>query len=497
MSLERELARATSDFLCVLCNRPLYADIHSKAETCINHRCTIHDRTLQALDAGSSAELHSHIEGELRAFEREISSWDRTRLVQKVYEARRDLILELWSRGRVRFMEILKLDELLSLIYGMSLTTAGTNPRSLEAMLDDFSGYFSELTTIEDLSSGRFRMAASRTMLVLKYWDIVRNEVFRNYGIVPAEAADSEGIFRYADVDAQAKRPRTAALFDFGAYFDRMFDFLSTIKYSFEMYRLTASRHDYDPTGAELAALTGLAYSSQGRVEVWSQARLATYLKKYEKSNKFVATFIRKYSGGSGLSPIVPKVGGNIIFDWHTIVFFLHYLVVKNRVRTSRQSVTGSDSFTRAKDGASKIFEERARMFLTNRGYKLVPREVRVKFGSANCRYDILAAHETKSLILVAEAKYRDPSPSSLNEDGLMDHEVLGDDGVLSWAVQEQRRLDLMPSNPDRFGELLSLKNAFDRYQKKAYVITKFRPVIRRYRQVDVVSLPEFYTLVL
>jgi hypothetical protein len=157
--------------------------------------------------------------------------------------------------------------------------------------------------------------------------------------------------------------------------------------------------------------------------------------------------------------------------------------------------VTGSDSFTQVKDKASKIFEERARTFLKNKGYKVVPREVRGKFGGVSSRYDILAAHEDKSIILIAEAKYRDPSPSSLNEEGLMRQEVLGGDGALAWAVGEQERLDLMPRNPERFAGLLSLERAFESYQRKAYVITKFRPIIQRYREVDLASLPEFYVL--
>jgi len=496
LNLEGELERTTSDFLCVVCKKPWYDDIQSKQEKCINPRCPIRDRTIHVLEVRSSPELLSHTAEVLRDFQREVSGWNRVSLVQLLYEERRNLILELWSRGTVRFRQILMLDELLSLICGVSGSGTETSPDEFSKMLDRFSGYFSDLTTIEDLASGRFRMAASKTVLVLRYWNVILNEIFRSYGIIPAESSDSEGIFRYADVDTQAKGPpTTGTLLDFGVYFDRMFDFLSTLKYSFEMYRLTASKHDYEPTGMELAALLGLAYSCRKPIEVWSQARLSAHLRQYTKSNKFVSSFIWKYAGGTSFSPIIPKVAGNIIFDWHTIVFYLHYLTVKNRIKSPKQTVTGSDRFTQVKDKASKIFEERVRTLLANRRYKVVPREVRVKFGAMRSRYDILAAHEGKSVLVIAEAKYRDPSPSSLNEEGLIKQEIRGDDGVLVWAIQEQERLDLMPSNAHRFSELLSLAKGLESYQKKAYVICKFRPIIQKYRQVDILSLPEFYAV--
>jgi hypothetical protein len=93
---------------------------------------------------------------------------------------------------------------------------------------------------------------------------------------------------------------------------------------------------------------------------------------------------------------------------------------------------------------------------------------------------------------LIVEAKYRDLTTSSFSKGRLVSQELLGEDGVIAWAVNQQERLDLMPSNPGRFSEKLKFKSNFNEYQLKAFVVTKFAPLIKKYRQVDVLSYPEF-----
>ena len=117
------------------------------------------------------------------------------------------------------------------------------------------------------------------------------------------------------------------------------------------------------------------------------------------------------------------------------------------------------------------------------------------KYGDVRREYDVVGCNEEKKLIVIVEAKYRDLTTSSFSKERLVDRELLGEDGVLRWAVSQQERLELMPKNAARFNEKLKFKFEFTDYKRKAFVVTKFVPIIKKYREVGVLSYPQFVQL--
>ena len=423
-----------------------------------------------------------------------VSRWKRSKLLQFAYEARLKEIQELWSTGRMRIPEIMHVDEFLVKVSGARTGVATPGARDFQGVYREFTSLYDLQRTVEDIERGRFLMSSTGDTFVLKYWLAIL-EMFRNYGLVNAESTELEGTFRYLDVDSEAKERILGSRFDFGAYFDRMFDFCLTLRYGFEMYRSYERAHDYDPTGAEIAALIALAFSARRPKEVWPANGLSYHLNNNRMLEDDARVFTEKYAGGRNLCPIVTNIDGRWHFDWWTIMFYSHYLIAKNETRSPGQTTTGASRIRESKGNASLVFEKRIRLFLSNKGYKVAPEALSVAYGSERREYDVVACSEQFKSLIIIEAKYRDPSPSTLNREGLINSELTGDDGVLAWAVQQQERLEMMPQNPVRFDQVLHFAGQFDDYSCRAFVVTKFTPIIKKYREVEVLSYPQLCRL--
>lgn len=493
MGLGAELLYVISDYLCSECKAPWYAKLGTENEYCFNPACRICDRSHTfPTDVTSAEPLTTETKQEEGRFLGNLRRWKKGKLLEFAYQARNTLIQELWKTGRVNIGDILILDDLLVRVQLATTGTESPNQAAFGRLLSQFESYRSKVTMIEGISYGRFLVSTSTgETFVLKYW-IAMQEMFRNFGLINPESKELEGTFRYQDVDTEAKQRRPPGQFDYGAYFESMFDFCSTLRYGFEMQDSDRLRHNYDPATSELATLLALAGSCRRLVETQPPGWLEYHLRNNGITGSEASRFVEKYVLGQSLAPIAIQIDGRTRFDWFTIIFYSHYLITKNQVRSPFATDTGANRMNKAKGRASEIFDERLRVFLTNLGYKVAPKPVRVKFGEDSREYDVLGCNESKRTLVLIEAKYRDITSSSFSKDRLVQQELLGDDGVVAWAVGQQERLDLMPANPERFVEVLKLEQKVTDYKRVAFVITKFAPLISKYKDVRILSYPGF-----
>lgn len=491
VNLRKEVLRAQSDFLCTECKTPWYIHIDTKEEYCFNPTCSIRDRTKTFPNLKRAEPLNTEMkERELR-FLGNLSRWKKGKLLQFAYDVRLKEVQELWSAGRVRIPEIMHIDEFMVRLSSARTGTGTPSARDFNAVYGDFASLYATERMMEDIERGRFLVTTEGETFVLKYWLAIL-EMFRNYGLVNIESTEFEGTYRYLDVDSEVREKMLGSRFDFGAYFDRVFDFCMTLRYGFELYQSYERDHDYEPTGAEIAALIALALSTKRPKEIWPPNGLSHHLTNNRMSSDDARVFIEKFTGGRGQNPIVIGIDGRWHFDWWSLMFYSHYLIAKNETSSVGQTSTGATRIRDAKGKASLVFDGRIRLFFSNKGYNVAPAELNVKYGRALKReYDVVACSEEKRLIAIVEAKYRDLSPSSLTRDGLLADELEGEDGVLAWAVKQQERLDLMPQNPARFDQALKFARPFEEYTRRAFVVTKFIPLVKKYRGVDVLSYPE------
>lgn len=494
MSLEAELQKAISDFLCSECKSPWYTLLGTKDDFCFNSACSIHDRTRQFPDVATAEPLATEMKQNENALVRNLQKWKKRKLLEFAYQARLAETSGLWKSARVKIANIMLLDEFLCRIEAAQGGTQSPSLRDFRRLLDEMVEFRKLETMIEDIEFGRFLISKNGETFILKYWTTVF-EMFRSFGLINEESREIEGTFRYQDIDVEAKEKLQRTVFDFGAYFERLFDFSSTLRYGFEIYNTDRIRHDYNPTTVEMAALLALAYSSTKPVNIWPSGGLEHHLANNRYDGIDASQFIQKYASGRGPAPIIVQFEGKTMFDWFTILFYSHYLIAKNEVRSPQATGTGADSIREAKGRASRVFDNRIRLYLANKGYKTSDEPLTVKYGETGKEYDVVGCHEEKKLIVIVEAKYRDLTTSSFSKERLVNQELLGRDGVLQWAVNQQERLDLMPKNPARFNEKLNFKSVFGDYQRKAFVVTKFVPIIKKYKEVEVLSYPQFAQL--
>jgi len=119
-----------------------------------------------------------------------------------------------------------------------------------------------------------------------------------------------------------------------------------------------------------------------------------------------------------------------------------------------------------------------------------------IKIGGSE--YDVIAFSEEKQEILLLETKFKDPSPSSFSAKKLIEQEFTTDKyGLLPQVKKHQERYDLLAQQGKLFQRRLGLQNAIQRYGTWACFVTKYTPLISRYRNVSVISDKDFMKTVL
>jgi hypothetical protein len=146
------------------------------------------------------------------------------------------------------------------------------------------------------------------------------------------------------------------------------------------------------------------------------------------------------------------------------------------------------------KQQAGTDYENHLKTKLEEKGYRCMPRSTQV----ARRDYDQIGISESEREILLVETKFRDPSPSSFSRDTLIDHEfTLAEYGLLPEAIKHQERYDLIRRNPQLFHAKLGLKSNIADYAIRAYLVTKFTPLMQSYGNVSIMSERQFRTTIL
>ena len=99
---------------------------------------------------------------------------------------------------------------------------------------------------------------------------------------------------------------------------------------------------------------------------------------------------------------------------------------------------------------------------------------------------------EGKKRIILADAKFRDISPSSICADTLIQQELLEPgQGVQYEAERHIQRVDFFKKNLGLFKQYLNPKADLATYEIRSYLVTKHTPLVKQYKDVRVLSLDE------
>ena len=493
MALDEELKRAFSDYLCTECKKPLYFELNSKEEVCVNPKCILRSPLLGFHDVSQANVLKKQMKDKESKLKLRIIRSDRRSFIRFLHQQRRAIAKELIAKGRVQFEKLLSIDEMLILTNSLNLVGRERSLSSFTKILKGYEQFFSEQNFIEDIENLRVLLSLDKNVYMLKYWDAVM-ELYRSYGIIPGRQTDLSTVFRYAKIDQQAK---VKVEFQFGMdlakLFEQQFDHITALKYVFERHYRTSKQHRYDPTGLDIASLLGLFFSVKSDVEYWSREPLRRHYERTVSGKGDFEHFVHEYATSKENAPLIVFDGTSFIFDKETLLFYIPYLIGQNRRKVEGQIATGEEKVMKKKQEAAAIFEDHVRSHLKKRGFTGPEKPLVISERNEKHEYDIIGIKENSQEIVLVEAKYRDLSPSSLAGKTLVQQELLDEDnGLLAEAVKHQARLNFFDRYRERFKRELSLESLTDQYHASAWIVTKHPPLISKYRQVSIIVFDKF-----
>lgn len=217
---------------------------------------------------------------------------------------------------------------------------------------------------------------------------------------------------------------------------------------------------------------------------------LMHFIKQPQRDKDFT-DFIEMLSGDSGKAPILFKTNGDVMLDRRTMLLF--FVLLHTQHIASSAIPSGQQAINLRKQQAGTEYESYLKAKLEENGYRCMPRSTQI----AGRDYDQIAISESKREILLVETKFKDPSPSSFSKHTLIQEFTLDEHGLLPQAIKHQERYSLVLQRPLIFQTKLSLKSNISDYSIKAYLVTKFTPLINIYGDVIIMSERQFRTAIL
>jgi hypothetical protein len=493
MRLEEELKLTFSDYLCTECKKPLYFELKGKDEVCINPKCVLCSPLLRFHDANQATTLKQQMKSRESTLRLEIMRTDRRSFVSFLHQQRRAIAQELIIKGRVNFERLLAIDEMLILANSVNFVGRERSTSTFVNILRNYEQFFSQENFIEDMSNLRVLLSIDKKIYLLKFLNAV-NELYRSYGIIPIRETDFSSVFKYAPIDDQVKEKVEVQLgMNMADFFEQQFDHITALKYVFERYYRTSKQHAYEPDGFDIAVLLGLFFSLKKDAKYWKRTSLMKHFERTIGGKKDFRRFIARYATSRECAPVIVHDGTWFILDKETLLFFIPYLVGRNRWKVEGQTATGEERIMRKKQKASVIFENHIRNRLRECGFTGPKKPLVVSEKNKKYEYDVIGVKENLRKIILIEAKYRDFSPSSFAGTTLVLQEVLDkDNGLLVEAIKHQARLDFFHEYSERFERELALEAPSEEYCVAAYMVTKQLPLISKYKQVLISVYDEF-----
>lgn len=256
-----------SGFLCPGCQQPLYVQLKTRREACLNTDCI-------RWPPDYSSILDAHEEHEPLVYkeleENRARIWDRiwhcnlASLRRFAHEERRKLGLSFFNKGRMRISEWHALSELLALTQqepSKRLHTVGDESEyTFQAILRQVDAWAERMRLMEDLRTGRYlilrRQNGNLDNVALKYLLAVRNDQ-RALGLVSSFEQLDELTFEYEHIEEAAIPPVAQDTQNMAEFLETLWPFSLHIRHAFNSHWRTSQLYDYQPHLVDFSALAG------------------------------------------------------------------------------------------------------------------------------------------------------------------------------------------------------------------------------------------------
>lgn len=483
-----------SDYICPECGGLLYTEVDNGSDTCVNINCRGFPVGMKFADPSKkgSPRLHSDLETLHADLLSDISKCNPVELVSYVYEKRRALITcSLNSLVMPSIPDFLTAGELLMTFNANPPNGHEKGEYFFESIFQKAKKLKEYLDLIDDVESGRYLLVSSPGQLrclQMKYLRVIR-DVQKAYGIA-SSMGDLSGLFKFEDIqELVTEDVELAPGVDLADYLDNLWPYILTLRYAFSINYRTSKQYNYKADSFDIAALLSCLHSIRSYDTVrFPVSNLQRHFKMQRYRDKSFEDFLNEYVKSVSKVPIMAGVEDSIITDRATLLLFTIYLHGHYVVSGKGQKEGGRARITMKKQQAAEAFEYAIRENISKQGYSGPNEAVRIK----EFEYDIMKISEGSKRIILADAKFRDPSPSSISGQLIKQELLEPDEGLLEEAELQLTRLKYFKENAERFRKYLNPQRDWEEYNVRSYVITKHVPLIDMYKDVRVMSASDF-----
>lgn len=486
-----------SVYLCKRCGGLIYYNINTKRQACLNPECQDYPKEIEVY--GTTEVDLKVLDSQFAQIEKNLGQMVRTCdyrfLALSLLHMRRNIVNEFFTSGRMHIDGFLVSNEILSFIPKYKSLGIRKDARTVETIVQLYKEYSDHLMMTEDFKEGRYVLTRKppKHLFRLKYYDVVLEEIWPSYGLVDIKSMPNVNDFHYHEVIQKLiSKHLTITTTDYGPFFDNLWPFAIGFQYLVKRNHATSLKYQYAVTPADLANILSIIASLRdNEVKTLPIMNLLAHFIKQPQRDKDFTDFIGMLSGDSGNAPILFKTNGDVMLDRRTMLLF--FVLLHTQHIASSATPSGQQAINLHKQQTGTEYETYLRTKLEEKGYHCMPRSTRI----ARRDYDQIGISESKREILLGETKFKDPSSSSFSRHTLIDQELLAKDGLLPQAIRHQERYDLIFEKPLLFQAKLGLKSNIADYAIKAYLVTKFTPLMHSYGNVRIMSERQFRTAIL
>jgi hypothetical protein len=487
-----------SAYLCKRCGGLIYYDISTKRQACLNPECQDYPKEIEVYGTTEAdlKLLNSQFEQVEKNLGQRVRTCDYRFLALSLLQMRRNIVNGFFTSGRMRIDSFLVSNDILSFIPKYKSLGIRKDARNIETIVQLYKKYSDQLHMTEDFKEGRYVLTRKppKHLFRLKYYDVVLEEIWPSYGLVDIKSMPNVNNFRYHEVIQKLiSKHLTITTTDYGPFFDNLWPFAIGFQYLVKRDYATSLKYQYAVTPADLANILSIIASLRdNEVTILPIMNLLAHFVKQPQRDKDFTDFIGMLSGDSGKAPILFKTNGDVMLDRRTMLLF--FILLHAQHIASSVTPSGRQIIDLHKQQAGTDYENYLKTKLEEKGYRCIPRSAQI----AGHDYDQIGISESQREILLVETKFKDPSPSSFSRETLIDQEfTLAEYGLLPEAIKHQERYDLIFEKPQLFQAKLGLKSDIADYAIKAYLVTKFTPLMHSYGDVRIMSERQFRTAIL
>jgi hypothetical protein len=490
--------RWDSAYLCKRCGGLIYYDINTKTENCINSGCQNYPNGMELYGA-EEADLE-FLNSQFAQIEKKIGQMVRTCdyrfLALSLLQMRRNIVTSFFTSGKMHINSFLVLNDILAFIPKYKSYGIRKDARTLGSIVQLYKQYSDHLKMAEDFKEGRYVLTRKPPQMIfkLKYYDVILEEIWPSYGLVDIRSMPNINNFRYHEVIQKlVSQQGTITTTEYGPLFDNLWPAAIGFQYLVKRNYATSLKYQYSVTPTDLANILSMIFSlKDNQVTTLPIMNLLMHFIKQPQRDKDFTDFIGILSGDTGKAPILFKINGNVMLDRRTMLLF--FVLLHTQHIASSVIPSGQRAINLHKQQAGTEYETYLQAKLEGKGYRCMPRSTQI----TGRDYDQIAISESKREILLVEAKFQDPSPSSFSKHTLIKQEfTLDEHGLLPQAIRHQERYSLVFQNPLVFQATLGLNKKIADYSIKAYLVTKFTPLMNIYGNVSIMSERQFRTTIL